>query len=129
MCKAVGATNYNAGAAYHCDYDMASKLEAALGGRALQTSCRVFSSKNYRGVHLTSQISKVAERLIKPMIEPHLERLDTFGINQFAYRTGRGCRDALALLTMHWIFALSGRAKVAVYCSDVSGGFDRVCSK
>ena len=58
----------------------------------------VFKSKNYRGVHSTSQMSKVVERLLKPMFEPFLERIDAFGTNKFAYRAGRGCRDALALM-------------------------------
>ena len=42
----------------------------------------VFRSKNYRGVHLTSQLSKVVERLVKPMFEPHLEKETRFGPNQ-----------------------------------------------
>ena len=66
---------------------------------------------NYRGIHLTSQLSKVIERLIKPMIEPYLERIDAFGENQFAYRAGHGCRDALTILVMTWIKALSDRKK------------------
>ena len=48
----------------------------------------VFKAKNYRGLHLTAQVSKVVERLIKPMFEPHLEREISFGPNQFAYRKG-----------------------------------------
>ena len=56
----------------------------------------VFKSKNYRGVHLTAQISKVVERLLKPMFEPHLERFNLLGDNQFADRKERGCRDVLA---------------------------------
>jgi len=50
-----------------------------------------------------------------------------FGPRQFAYTAGRGARDALALLALTWVSALSRGCKVAVYCSDVSGAFDRVC--
>ena len=60
------------------------------------------------------------------MFEPHLEREDRFGPDQFAYRAGRGCRDALALLTLSWISAFNNRQKVVIYCSDVAGAFDRV---
>ena len=55
---------------------------------------------NYRGVHLTSQISKVVERLIKKMIDPYLEKTIGYGENQFTYRTERGARDVLALLML-----------------------------
>ena len=94
---------------------------------ALHKRGPVFLRKNYRAVHLTCQISKVVERLIKQMIEPHLERINAYGENQFAYRRERGSRDALALLVLTWIKKLSMREKVAVYCSDVAGAFDRVC--
>ena len=59
-------------------------------------------------------------------MEPHLEHVNAFGENQFAYRSKRGCRDALAVLMITWISALSARDKIAVYCSDVAGTFDRV---
>ena len=86
----------------------------------------MFLAKHYLGVHLTAQLSKVIERLLKPMFEPYLEKHVAFGDNQFAYRSGRGCRDALALLVMSWITSFSNREKIAVYCSDVAGAFDRV---
>ena len=55
---------------------------------------------NHRGIHLTAQLSKVAECLLLPLIEPHNSRTVASGPNQFAYTTGRGPRDALAYLTM-----------------------------
>ena len=83
----------------------------------------------YRGVHLTAQMSKVIERLVKMMLDPYLERTLAYGENQFAYRKERGARDALALLIIEWIIILNDRGKVAIYCSDVAGAFDRVDSK
>ena len=86
----------------------------------------VFQPGNYRGIHLTAQLSKVVERLLKLLYFPHLMSSLAFGPRQFAYTTGRGARDALALLVLTWIFAIAAGRKVAVYCSDVSGAFDRV---
>ena len=90
----------------------------------LYKRCAVFLAKNYRGVHLTSQISKVIERLI--MLEPYLEKTVSFGENQFAYRTERGSRNVLALLMLQWMTILNSREKVSIYCNDVSGAFDRM---
>ena len=86
----------------------------------------VFDPNNYRGVHLTSQLSKVIERLVKSMLLPFVERTLACGPNQFAYTRGRGARDVLALLMMVWLQALAEGMKIAVYCSDVAGAFDRV---
>ena len=89
----------------------------------------VFTPSNYRGIHITAQLSKLAERMIKHITEPHLERNNGFGNNQFAYRKERGARDALALLVIKWITAFNNRDKIVVYCSDVAGAFDRVSAK
>ena len=80
---------------------------------------------HYRGVHLTPQVSKVIERALAQMIITKLLRDKAFGELQFAYMSGRGARDALALLTLSWIAALNTGKKVGLYCSDVSGAFDR----
>ena len=39
----------------------------------------VFSASNYRGTHLTAQLSKVVERLLLPLVEPHISRTVAFG--------------------------------------------------
>ena len=57
---------------------------------------------------------------------PFLMKRMPFGPNQYAYMKGRGARDALALLAMAWLRALTIGSKVPVSCSDVSGAFDRV---
>ena len=87
----------------------------------------IYNPGNYRGIHLTPQLSKVRERLLKLLYDPYLSATCAFGQNQFAYSVGRGARDALALLLLTWIKALCTGRKVGVYCSDVSGAFDRVC--
>ena len=87
----------------------------------------VYLTKNYRGIHLTSQLSKAVERLILYLLTPHVSLWSLSGRNQFAYTKKRGSRDVLALLTMRWLKALDSGLKILVYCSDVSGAFDRVC--
>ena len=67
--------------------------------------------------------------MFKMLYQPFLSETIAFGPRQFAYTAGRGARDALATLVLTWIWALAGGSKVAVYCSDVSGAFDRVSCK
>ena len=66
------------------------------------------------------------ERLIGSRFLPQLVRSNAFGSNQFAYRAAHGSRDALLFLVCSWLLALAGRRRVGLYCSDVSGAFDRV---
>ena len=89
----------------------------------------VYDPGNYRGIHLTSQISKVAERVIAALFVPQLICSGAFGRNQFAYMPERGARDALAQLVLTWISLFGRKRKIAVYCSDVSGAFDKVNSR
>ena len=82
---------------------------------------------NYKGVHLTSQISKVVERLVGKLFLPQLQLANGFGERQFAYSIGKGLRDALALSVLSWLLGLERGCLIGLYCSDVSGAFDRVC--
>ena len=50
---------------------------------------------HYRGIHLTSQMSKAAERLLCSLFVPPLLRSLSYGVFQFAYTPGRGARDAI----------------------------------
>ena len=86
----------------------------------------VHDGGNYRGVRLTSQLSKVAERMLQQMYAPFIYASVAFGPNQFAYAAGRGTRDALALMVLTWLDGFERSLKFAVYCSDVSGAFDKV---
>ena len=89
----------------------------------------VYKAKNYRGVHLTAQLSKVAERILKNLMLPYINRTVAFGENQFAYSKKKGARDALAHLVIEWIQILNARGKLVVYSSDVAGAFDKVSVK
>ena len=80
---------------------------------------------NYRGIHFTSQISKVVERVLAVYFWQGFETR-AFGANKFAYRKQHGARDAIAFYTFSWILAMCRGAEVGIYCSDVSGAFDHV---
>ena len=73
---------------------------------ALYKRKSVFDPINYRGVHLTAQMSKVIERVLAVFFAPRLERA-AFGRNQFAYRKAHGARDALAFYLLDWIAFLN----------------------
>ena len=38
----------------------------------------------------------------------------------------RGCKNALAMNALQWVWWLHLNRKVGLYCSDVAGAFDRV---
>eukprot|EP00969_Alexandrium_andersonii_P311813 13778125-Alexandrium_andersonii.AAC.1 len=78
---------------------------------------------------LAAQISKAMERFIGQLFLPRLHCLGTFGSEQFAYCPGRGARDAFLLFLLVWFEALGTGHRVAVYCSDVSGAFDKVSTE
>ena len=82
--------------------------------------------KNYRGIHLTPQISKIVERMIGSTFLPWANRNGLFGANQYAYSTKRSHRDAMAVNICNWLLILEDGNLVGLYCSDVSGAFDRV---
>ena len=71
-------------------------------------------------------IVKSGGNTLKVLCTFHLTGSVSFGQNQFAYTAGRGARDILAMLSLMWTKAVAKGRKVAVYCSDVAGAFDRV---
>ena len=82
-----------------------------------------------RGVHLTAQLSKVVERIIAQVLVPWLDKVNAFGQNQYAYIKGRGYKDVVCVNVCNWLLAMENGHATAVYCSDVSGAFDRVSCK
>ena len=81
---------------------------------------------NYRGVHLTAQLSKVVERALGFVFLPWAESKDLYGPNQYAYSKGKGYKDTLAVNVCNWLLLLEQGSAVGLYCSDVSGAFDKV---
>ena len=85
--------------------------------------------KNYRGIHLTNQLSKIVERFIGKLFLPRVQDLGLFGPRQFAYSQGKSYKDAPAVCVCEWIWALCHNGRIGLYCSDVAGAFDRVSSE
>ena len=81
---------------------------------------------NFRGIHLTSHISKVVERMLKYMMAPILHIPAVAGRNQFAYLCRKGARDALAYFVLTVIGGFARGVKFGILKADVSGAFDRV---
>ena len=81
---------------------------------------------NYRGIHLTAQLSKVVERTLGTVFIPWAEANELYGPHQYAYSKGKGYRDTLAVNVCNWLLLMERGFMVGLYCSDVSGAFDRV---
>ena len=92
----------------------------------LYTKGASFVHGNYRGIHMTPQISKAMERFLGSMLTALTSMLACVGPNPFAYQKCRGARDALAFMVLTWIYGFSAKLKFALYCNDVSGAFDQV---
>ena len=95
---------------------------------ALYKKKAAFDPRNYRGVHLSAQLSKAVERLLGLLWVPQVSTDFFVGADQFAYQKMRGSRDALALVVLTWLDGFRRKCRFARYLSDVSGGFDKVSS-
>ena len=73
-----------------------------------------FVPGNYRGIHLTPQISKAMERFIGSMFTTIISLPACVGPNQFAYQKARGARDALAFMVLTWISGFNAKVKFAL---------------
>ena len=87
------------------------------------------SPLQYRGLHLTSILSKSVEKIIACNLTSFLHGANMYGNTQWAFRPGHSCRDLLALVTGKWLLQLHDGNRVAVYFSDISGAFDRVSTE
>ena len=87
-----------------------------------------FLAGNYRGIHLTSILSKIAERFIGHQLMLFLQN-GKFGPNQWAFTPGLSARDLVSALVLGWILCICHGKKVAGYLSDISSAFDRVCKE
>ena len=67
---------------------------------AIHKKKSVYDPANYRGLQITTQLSKAMERFLASKFLPDLITLGAYGINQFAYRPEHGARDAILFLVM-----------------------------
>ena len=87
-----------------------------------------FKPDNYRGIHLTTILSKLAEKMVGAHLIPFLQRV-AFGKNQWAFTPGLSSRDLVSMLMMSFILAVCTNKKIGGFLSDISGAFDRVCKE
>ena len=80
----------------------------------------VSDSTKYRGVHLTSVLSKVLEGVIAQVLVTYLEVSGASRESQWGFRVGHSCRDLVALLTSTWILHLR-------HCTRYSHGWVERC--
>ncbi len=66
------------------------------------------------------------ERAIGSTFLPWVEANELYGPNQFAYGKGKGYKDTLCVNVCEWLLLMEKGFLVGLYCSDVSGAFDRV---
>ena len=59
-----------------------------------------FKPGKYRGVHLTTILSKLAEKMVAIKLVPLL-RANAFGHNQWPFSTGLSSRDLVTMLVSH----------------------------
>ena len=85
----------------------------------------VYQSGNYRGIHLTSIVSKVVERVIGSPLITYLQQFG-YGANQWAYRRRCSSRDLALMCLTSCVLAICQGHKMAAYLGDISGAFDRV---
>lgn len=81
---------------------------------------------NYRGILLTTILSKVAERVIwNPLM--HFLRERCFGNAQWAFRHKAGARDLVTIKVARLLLHVCQWRNVGLYWADILGAFDKVC--
>ena len=85
----------------------------------------VYAAINYRGIHLTTIMSKVVERTIGNPLIAHLQSYG-FGDHQWAFRKMSSARDLLTVCVSSWILAICKGCKVGLYLGGITAAFDRV---
>ena len=87
-----------------------------------------FATGNYRGVHLTPILSKIAEKVIGKSLGEFLQRY-SFRKRKWAFTPGLGPSDLVTKLVMEWVLVVCIGKKVRGYLSVISEASDRVCKE
>ena len=85
----------------------------------------VYQPGQYRGVHLTSIMSKTVERVIGLPLTRFLEQ-HGYGDAQWAFRKMSSARDLVTVYVAQWVLLICQGRKIGLYLSDISGAFDKV---
>ena len=85
----------------------------------------VYLANNYRGIHMTCNVSKIVEKVLKNPLISFLEK-HGYGNAQWAFRKESSARDLLLVLVSTWIRKICMGRKIGLYLSDIAGAFDRV---
>ena len=78
-----------------------------------------------RGVHLTSILSKIVERVIGQPLITFLEQKG-LGDAQWAFRKRSSARDMVTIYVAKWVLIICQGRRVGLYLSDISGAFDKI---
>ena len=82
---------------------------------------------SYRGITLTSILSKVLEKVVYNQVNTFLKN-DTHALNeqQYGFRKGRSCADLLTATVDDWLLARDRKLTTAIVFLDLSKAFDNV---
>ena len=84
------------------------------------------SLKGYRPLSLTSCLGKLCESIVNEHLVNHCEKLNLFGDQQSAYRSGRCTTDNLLTLTEKATTSFKWKGDTAAAFLDVEQNFDSV---
>ena len=81
---------------------------------------------NYRGIALTSILSKVLEKIVCNQITSYLDQNGTLHESQYGFRKCRSCSDLLVKSIDDWLLARDSKMYKAIVFIDLSKAFDNV---
>ena len=103
-------------------------LEIALGSSFSQTRLQIPHGK-LQGHPSYPIVFKGCRKLVGRAALQFFLSCSCYGLNQFAYTKGRGCKDLLALNVVTWLWELFKGHRIGLHLSDVSGAFDRMSAE
>ena len=81
---------------------------------------------SYRGLSLTSTLSKVLQSIVREQICSFFAPRDLFSDQQFGFRQGHSCEDLLLATVDQWQVTLNKGQSIAVAFLDLTKAFDNV---
>ena len=85
----------------------------------------VYDANNYRGIHLTSIVSKTIECVIGNPLISFIQRKG-FSNYQWAFRKRSSSRDLITVCIAKWKLQICEGMKIGLFLADISAAFDRV---